>query len=143
MQDRHPQRQLVSLFFAQQPSLRFRSQRGFGLGKVLVVGLLVVFFVSLGIKMLPAYLSFMQVRSVMDRVVERPELAGAGPRAVLAAVTRQLGIDNLRAVDAQDFSVSREGEDTLFSVDYQVQRHIGLNVDVLMHFEHAVKLHQP
>ncbi len=119
---------------------QLHRQRGFGLGKVLVVLLLVVFFVNLGIKMVPSYLGFMQVRSVMDRVVERPELAGAGPRAILAAVTRQLGIDNLRAVDAKDFSVSRAGEETLLSVDYQVQQHVGLNVDVLMHFEHAVVL---
>lgn len=142
-QDRHSPGQFAPPRFVRQRDNRLRGQRGFGLGKVLVVALLVVFFVSLGIKMLPSYLSFMQVRSVMDRVVERPELAGAGPRAVLAAITRQLGIDNLRAVDKQDFSVSREGEDTLVSVDYQVQQHIGLNVDVLMYFEHSVVLPRP
>ncbi|MEA3640046.1 MAG: DUF4845 domain-containing protein [Lamprobacter sp.] len=79
----------------------------------------------------------------MERVVERPELANAGPRAVLAAVTRQLGIDNLRSVEAKDFHVTREGEETLLSVDYQVQEHIGYNVDVLMHFQHAVRQPRP
>lgn len=123
-------------------SLR-RSQRGFGLGKVLVVLLLVVFFVSLGIKMAPSYLTFLQVRSAMDRVVERPELVGAAPRTILAAVTRQLDIDGVRSVDSKDFHVSREGDDILLSVDYQVQEHVGLNVDVLMHFEHAVALPRP
>lgn len=138
-----PYHPLASKAPAQKRANPLRRQRGFGLGQVLVVLLLVVFFVNLGIKMVPSYLSFMQVRSVMDRVVERPELVGSGRRAVLAAVIRQLGIDNLRSVEAQDFSVSREADDTLLSVDYQVQRHIGFNVDVLMHFEHAVVLPQP
>ncbi|MBK5941699.1 DUF4845 domain-containing protein [Halochromatium roseum] len=115
-------------------------QRGFGLGKVLVVLLLVVFFVSLGIKMAPSYLTYFQVRNIMERVVERPELAGAGSRAILAAVTRQLGIDAVSSVDAKDFHLSREGEDTLLNLDYQVQQHVGFNVDVLMHFEHSVVL---
>lgn len=118
-------------------------QRGFGLGKVLVVLLLVVFFVSLGIKMAPSYLTYYQVRNIMERVVERPELAGAGSRAVLAAVTRQLGIDAVSSVDAKDFHLSREGEDTLLNLDYMVQQHVGFNVDVLMHFEHSVALPRP
>nr|WP_242479092.1 DUF4845 domain-containing protein [Lamprobacter modestohalophilus] len=79
----------------------------------------------------------------MERVVERPELAGAGSRAVLAAVTRQLGIDAVSSVDAKDFHLSREDEDTLLNLDYQVQQHVGLNVDVLMHFEHSVALPRP
>lgn len=120
-----------------------RPQRGFGLGKVLVVLLLVVFFVSLGIKMAPSYLTYYQVRNIMERVVERPELVGAGPRAVLAAVTRQLGIDAVSSVDAKDFQFTREGEDTLLNLDYKVQQHVGLNVDVLMHFEHSVALPRP
>lgn len=118
-------------------------QRGFGLGKVMLVLALVVFFVSLGIKMLPSYLTYYQVRSVMERVVERPDMVGAGPRAVLAAVTRQLGIDGIRAVDSKAFHVARKGDDIVLSVDYQVQEHVGYNVDVMMHFEHAVALPRP
>jgi len=120
-----------------------QAQRGLGLFQVLIVLLLVVFFVNIGIKMAPSYLTFFQVRGAMERVVERPEMAGAAPRAVLAAVNRQLGIDGVRSIDTKDFRVKREGDDTLLSLDYQVQEHIGLNVDVLMHFEHAVVLPQP
>lgn len=120
-----------------------QAQRGLGLFQVLVVLLLVVFFVNIGIKMAPSYLTFFQVRGAMERVVERPEMVGAAPRAVLAAVTRQLGIDGVRSVDTKDFRVTREGDDILLSLDYQVQEHIGLNVDVLMHFEHAVALPRP
>lgn len=125
------------------PGNRVRGQRGFGLAKVLLVLLLVVFFVNLGIKMLPSYLTFLQVRSLMERVVERPELVGGGSREVLGAVRRQLGIDSLRSVDTQDFRVFRDGEEILLGVDYQVQKHIGFNVDVLMHFDHSVVLPRP
>lgn len=116
------------------------GQRGFGLAQFLLALVLVVFFVNLGIKMLPAYLTFYQLSNLMDRVAAKPELRGSGPRPVLEAVLRQLSIDNLRAVDSEDFSVERDGAETRLRVAYQVQKPIGLNVDVLMHFEHVVSL---
>jgi hypothetical protein len=119
------------------------SQRGFGLAKFLLALVLVAFFVTLGIKMLPSYLTFYQVRTLMDRVAAKPELRGSGPRPVLEAVLRQLSIDNVYSVRSEDFSVERDGDETRLRVAYQVQKPIALNVEVLMHFEHAVALGQP
>lgn len=119
------------------------AQRGFGLAKFLLAVVLVAFFVNLGIKMLPSYLTFFQVRTVMERVASRPELLGAGPRPVLEAILRQLSIDKARTVGGEDFDVERDGGETRLRVAYEVQRPIGLNVDVLMRFQHSVSLTPP
>jgi hypothetical protein len=119
---------------------KVRGEAGFGLGKLLIVLVLVVFFISLGIKMVPSYVTYFQVRSVMDRVVEKPDLRGAGAREVLAAVARQLDIEGIRSVDAKDFGLERVKDAAVLVVDYSVQQHIGLNVDVVMHFDHRVEL---
>jgi len=119
------------------------AQRGFGLAKFLLAVVLVAFFVNIGIKMLPSYLTFFQVRTVMERVAAKPELLESGPRPVLEAILRQLSIDNVRSVGIEDFSVEREGGKTRLLLAYEVEKPIGLNVDVLMRFEHAVSLTPP
>lgn len=101
---------------------------------------LVVFFITLAIKMVPSYMTYFQVRGVMDRVVEKPELRRVGARQVLAAVSRQLDIDSIRSVTAKDFSLERDGDRTFLALDYSVQEHMGFNVDVLMHFDHRLEL---
>jgi hypothetical protein len=121
-------------------SVKVRGEAGFGLGKLLIALVLVVFFVSLAIKMVPSYVTYFQVRSVMERVVEKPDLRGAGAREVLAAVARQLDIEGIRSVEAKDFGLERVKDAAVLVVDYSVEQHIGLNVDVVMHFDHRVEL---
>lgn len=117
---------------------RARAQRGVGLAGILIVLALAAFFVTLLVRMGPSYMTYFQVRSLMDRVMEKPELRGAGTRQVLAAVSRQLYIDGVRTVDKSDFQIKREGNEVFLVLDYQAQEHLGFNVDVLMHFEHRV-----
>jgi hypothetical protein len=108
------------------------------LAGILIVLALAAFFVTLLVRMGPSYMTYFQVRSLMDRVMEKPELRGAGTRQVLAAVSRQLYIDGVRTVDKSDFQIKREGNEVFLVLDYQAQEHLGFNVDVLMHFEHRV-----
>lgn len=119
------------------------GDRGFALGKFLLILALVIFFVTLAIKMVPAYLTYYQVRSVMERVVDKPELRGAGAREVLAAVDRQLNIESIRSVGRDDFGFERSGDEVVLALDYEVREHIGFNVDVLMQFDHQVVLPRP
>lgn len=121
-------------------STRVRRQAGFGLGKLLIVLVLVVFFINLAINMVPSYMTYFQVRGVMDRVVEKPELRGAGARDVLAAIARQLDIEGVRSVATKDLALERVGDASELVLDYSVQQHVGLNVDVVMHFNHRVEL---
>ena len=70
-------------------------QRGMGLGAVLIVIVLVVFFVHVAIAMVPAYAGYWQVRSIMDRMPEKPEVIAKGPRSILQSLGMQLNINNV------------------------------------------------
>lgn len=112
------------------------AQCGIGLPGILILLALAVFFVALLVKMGPAYMTYFQVRAMMDRVMEKPDLQGAGTRQILSAMSRQLSIDGIRTVEQSDFAVKREGSEVYLVLDYQAQTHLGFNVDVLMHFTH-------
>ncbi|MBK5970559.1 MULTISPECIES: DUF4845 domain-containing protein [Thiorhodovibrio] len=117
-------------------------QRGLTFSTAMLIVALASFFLMLLFKMGPAYFQFWQVRSAMDKVLERPELGQQGPRAILSAIDKQLYINEVRTVPSDSFSVktAKDGKGWDIFVEYVVQQHIGANVDVLMNFNYSVIL---
>ena len=118
-------------------------QRGMGLGAVLIVIVLVVFFVHVAIAMVPAYAGYWQVRSIMDRMPEKPEVIAKGPRSILQNLGTQLSINNVRNVSRSDFKLERAEDGLNLKLSYQVREQLIANVDVIMTFEHQVLLETP
>ncbi|KAA6185753.1 DUF4845 domain-containing protein [Thiohalocapsa marina] len=119
------------------------GQRGAGLGGVLIVLALILFFASVAIKTLPAYVAYWHVRSAMQAMQERPDLIQAGPAAVLDGIARQLSIDGVEGVDRDAFEVQRTpaGFDLLLA--YEVRRHLVYNLDLVLSFSHQEAFDRP
>ena len=118
-------------------------QRGMGLGAVLIVIVLVVFFVHVAIAMVPAYAGYWQVRSIMDRMPEKPKVIAKGPRSILQNLGTQLSINNVRNVSRSDFKLERAEDGLNLKLSYQVREQLIANVDVIMTFDHQVLLETP
>lgn len=118
-------------------------QRGMGLGAVLIVIVLVVFFVRVAIAMVPAYAGYWQVRSIMDRMPEKPEVIAKGPRSILQSLGMQLNINNVGNIRRKDFKLERVDDGLNLLLSYQVREHLIANVDVVMTFDHEVLLETP
>jgi hypothetical protein len=119
---------------------RRRFQSGGGFAMVMIVSVVIVFFATLAAKMGPAYMTYFQVRSAMDKVVARPDMRGENVRQVIPALLTQINLDSIYSVGKKDFKISRDGSQVLLVLDYDVQEHIGFNVDVLMHFDYQVPI---
>ncbi len=104
-----------------------------------VIGL-VVFFVTLGIKMLPSYMTYLQVRSAMDSMQQRPEVVAQGARAIRGSLANVLYINDVRSIKMDQFQVKKTQEHIELSVDYETREHLFFNVDVVMHFAYSVAL---
>ncbi len=109
----------------------------------MIIAVLVVFFVKVGIAMVPAYTSFLQVRSIMDKVHERPEVVQGGVRSIRSSLVTQLGINNIKSVAVNDFKFARDPDGLLLSVAYEVRQPLVANIDVVMSFDHEVLLAKP
>ncbi|WP_156427583.1 DUF4845 domain-containing protein [Thiohalocapsa sp. ML1] len=130
----------------QPPSRRrpsARAQRGMGFGGVMIIIVLVVFFANLAIAMFPAYATFWQVRGIMDRLQEKPDVIAQGPRGIMSSLSSQLGINSIRDVGTQQFKLERDPDGINLIADYEVRKHLFFNVDVVMAFDHKVLLKKP
>jgi hypothetical protein len=120
-----------------------RLQRGASFGIVMIVITLVVFFGNLAVNMAPAYMNFLQVRSSMASLHAKHDVIAGGPQKIASALSSQLYINDVRSVpmDRFDFEKTKNGWD--LTVDYDVQKHIVANVDVIMHFVHTESYVKP
>jgi len=114
-----------------------RMQRGVSFGGVMIVLVLIVFFATVAIRMLPSYATFWQVRSIMADLKEDPEAAAGGRSGIYRRLGNQLIVDGVRSVGRGDFDLDRVDEGYELSVDYEVRKHLFFNVDVVMHFAHT------
>jgi len=113
------------------------TQRGAGMGMVMIGLVLIVFFATVAIRMVPSYATYWQIRSVMERLHEKPEAVAGGRGTILRALDDQLYIEGIRAVGRRDFNVVKGSRGLEVSVDYEVRKHLFFNVDVIMHFTHT------
>jgi hypothetical protein len=87
--------------------------------------------------MVPAYMMFLQVRSSMASLHTKEDIVNAGPRKISTALSSQLYINNVRTVPQDSFSFEKTKSGWDLTVNYDVQKHIVANVDVVMHFVHT------
>lgn len=118
-------------------------QRGASVGGVMIVLLLVVFFATLAIRLVPSYITFKQVKGVMDKLPEKSEVVQGGPRAIMTALSTQLGIEGIRHVSTQDFKLVKTGAGLELQVAYEAREHIVSNIDVVMSFAHTTLIPTP
>ncbi|MGB5832499.1 MAG: DUF4845 domain-containing protein [Thiohalocapsa sp.] len=122
---------------------RLRPQRGASLGIVLIVIVLVVFFGNLAVNMIPAYMTFMQVRASMASLHAKEDVIAGGPRKIMNALSSQLYINDVRTIDPKSFKIRRAKDGLELTADYEVQKHVFMNVDVVMHFVYSETYEKP
>jgi hypothetical protein len=115
-------------------------QRGFSaLSAIVIIGLL-VFFGTLVFKLVPSYMTFMTVKSIMEgATVETRPSRGTGPIGIMDHVQKGLEINGVQSVSAQNFRIKPLGDRVYrLSVDYEQRKHLFFNVDAAMTFSYQV-----
>ncbi|MCG6939783.1 MAG: DUF4845 domain-containing protein [Thiohalocapsa sp.] len=120
-----------------------RRQRGLSFTSAVFGLLLVVFFGTIAITMLPSYAGFWQVRSIMNGLQDRPDIIAKGPRGITSSLGTLLSVNGIRDLHARDFKLEREQGGYKLMLDYDVRKHLFFNVDVVMAFNHEVLLRSP
>lgn len=119
---------------------RRAGQRGMSFFGVMAIIGLVIFFAVIGFTLAPSYLDFLQVRSAMDALEEKPEVVAKGKGAIRKSLTNTLYMNNVRSIDTSQLKVAQERDAYRVSIDYDVRKHLFGNVDAVMHFAHSVSL---
>lgn len=90
-------------------------QRGMSLIGLIFVGLIVVFLLILGSKVVPAVVEYIAI----ERAVQKIKNEASTVREIQTAFERHRTIDDITSITAADLDITKEGDKVVISYAYQ------------------------
>lgn len=111
-----------------------KKQQGATLvGMIFVAGLIVAVAI-LAAKLAPPYIEFMSVKKILNAMATSGDLKTMSPQELRTSFSKRADIDNIRSVQPEDLTISREGSEAVVSVEYSVKVPVAANVSALLDF---------
>jgi len=98
------------------------SQKGLTtIGWIVVIGIFGMIVVT-GFKILPMYLEYYQVRSLLESVATDEAIDVRSKSDMWTAINKRLLINQIRGLNRENFSFERNKDQTTISVNYEVRK---------------------
>ena len=114
-------------------------QRGMSLIGLIFVGLIVVFLLILGSKVVPAVVEYIAI----ERAVQKIKNEASTVRDIQTAFERHRTIDDITSITAADLDITKEGDKIVISYAYQKKIPILDNVSLVIDFAGTTRDRQP
>jgi hypothetical protein len=96
---------------------------------------LIGFTVFVTLKLFPVYMDDLAIGSAVESLESDPE-EFRGALSVRSALLKRFDMNNVTSVDKDKISITRDNQDYLIEVDYEVLVPFIGNISLLLHFEH-------
>jgi len=111
-----------------------KNQQGATVVGMLFIAALVGSGLVLAAKMVPAYVEFMSVKKILKSMATSGDLKAMSPKEIQDSFSKRADIDDIKNVNPEDLTVSREGNQSVVSVEYAVKVPVVANISVYMDF---------
>ncbi len=116
------------------------QQRGMtGIGWLFVIAFIVL-IMMMAIKLIPVYIEQFNVSSVLSSLKSEPGIATMSGGEVTGTIMKRLDINMVKGVARDNIYISQEGNNRIIEIEYQIQRKLLGNVDVLIHFNNRIEV---
>lgn len=95
-----------------------KGERGMTLVGMLLTATVVLFLALFVMRILPAVMEFMTLRSSVNAVAKNGELRNASVTEVRDAFMKRVEVNNIDAISASDLDVSKEGGELVIGFSY-------------------------
>ena len=110
-------------------------QRGLTLTGMLLGSIVLVMFVLLALKVLPAYIEYFTIQRHFKAIASDPALRGATRRQVAAAFAARATIDDVRSIKPEEIEVTKKGDGIVISAQYEKRVPLFHNVSACFDFQ--------
>ena len=123
--------------------LLLKKQRGLTMLSWLVVLGIAVFFMLIGIKMVPTYLENYSIRQVLTNMENDRAVRKMTPGEMKKSFDKRLKINSVYDFDRDSFKIKKEKFGTKILVDYEVRKPVAGNVAIVMTFSESAVIPPP
>lgn len=119
---------------------RWHHQKGMtAIGWLLVMGL-IAFFTLITLRLVPAYLEFAKVTSVLESLQNEPGITRKTRGEIIQMITKRFDVNDVYQVDAKQVKIKKEKGVLTVSINYERREHLVANVDVVTTFDKQVEV---
>ena len=120
-----------------KPYSRVDRQNGLTMMSWLIVLGILVFFMLIGIKMVPTYLENYSIRQVLENMENDRKVRKMTPAEMKKSFMKRLKINSVYEFDRKWIKVKKEKFGVRFSVDYEIRKPVAGNVSIVMAFSES------
>ena len=119
---------------------RWHHQKGMtAIGWLLVLGL-IAFFTLVTLRLVPAYLEFAKVTSVLESLQNEPGITRKTRGEIISMIAKRFDVNDVYQVDAKQVKIKKEKGVLTVSINYERREHLVANVDVVTTFDRQVEV---
>ena len=112
-----------------------KRQRGVTfIGMIFIAGLIIMGAI-IALKLVPAYIEYATVAQHLREIARSPEARGSSAREIQMMFSKRAQIDDIKAINANDIEVTREGDSVVLSASYQTEVKLFGNLSACIDFE--------
>jgi len=115
------------------------KQRGVSVTSWVLIITIALFFAILAMRMVPSYLEFYTIRSVLETMSQDPTLKRAEPAKVRQTLDKFMNINSVYSYDPKNFKITKSKGGILVVAEYEVRKDLVGNVAVVMSFREEVQ----
>ncbi len=115
------------------------TQQGFSKFGLLMTLIVLVCFLTFGLKVLPVYIDHNFVKGFAEDLVESGRASSMTQAEVREEVGRGLAINNVREFEINSITTSINGGDSVISIKYERRIPLFSNVDIVVSFDDRVE----
>lgn len=120
-----------------KPKLMATKQNGMAMVSWLVVLGVVVFFILIGIKMIPTYLENYSIKQVLTNMENDRAVRSMSPAEMKQSFFKRLKINSVYEFDRNAIQIKKEKNGTRFEVSYEIRKPVAGNVSIVMAFSES------
>jgi len=118
---------------------RYHQSGMTAIGWLLVLGLIAL-FTLITLRLVPLYLEYSKVASVLESLQSQPDIANESKHGIVNLVSRRFDINDVRNVDPRLVKVSKNKDTLTISIAYERREHLIANLDVVAVFDKKVEV---
>jgi len=119
-------------------SATLKKQKGLTLISWMIVIAIALFFVMIGIKMVPTYMENYSIRQVLADLEHDRRVREMGRGELKKIILKRFQINGVYNFKRDDLKIAATKDGTEVSIDYEVRKKVIGNVSVLMEFSESV-----
>ncbi len=111
-----------------------KHQRGMTFIGWVVVLALVISYVLVGVKVVPAYIEYFSVKKVLATMANDPGFPSMSVKEIRDSFDRRASIDYITAVTPDDLDITKDNGENVVSVNYSQKIPLVANISIVLDF---------